>query len=61
MQESLALVPAFIEVEVSGGVTLETIRQKAMATGTRKPDYISVGRLTHTAAAADFSIIINRA
>ncbi|WP_027188580.1 carboxylating nicotinate-nucleotide diphosphorylase [Desulfovibrio cuneatus] len=61
LQKSLALVPGFIEVEVSGGVTLETIREKALAAGARKPDFISVGRLTHTAAAADFSIIINRA
>lgn len=39
------------KVEVSGGITLETIRAYAEA----GPDYISCGALTHSAPAADIS------
>ena len=46
-----------IEAEVSGGVRLETIRAIAL-TGPRRPDFISVGRLTHSAVAADFSMTL---
>lgn len=54
---ALVLVPRGIETEVSGGVSLESIR--ALATpGLRQPDFISVGRLTHSAPAADFSMRI---
>jgi nicotinate-nucleotide pyrophosphorylase (carboxylating) len=55
---ALARVPAGIETEVSGGVSLENIRTIAEA----GPDFVSVGRLTHSAPAADFSmkIIIGR-
>lgn len=59
MQQALALVPASIEVEVSGGVTLENIRLIAQTGTSRKADYISVGRLTHSAPAADFSMRIS--
>lgn len=55
--EALALVPKSIETEVSGGVTLENIRSLAMP-GSRQPDFISVGRITHSAPAADFSMRI---
>jgi nicotinate-nucleotide pyrophosphorylase (carboxylating) len=58
IREALALIPPAIEVEVSGGVDLGNIAALA-ATGTaRKPDFISVGRLTHSAPAADFSMRI---
>lgn len=57
---ALELVPASIEAEVSGGVTLETIRGIAL-TGPRHPDFISVGRLTHSAVAADFSMTLANA
>ena len=53
-------MPARIEAEVSGGVTLETIRGIAL-TGPRHPDFISVGRLTHSAVAADFSMTLANA
>lgn len=57
LREALERVPRTIETEVSGGVTLESLR--ALATpGTRQPDFISVGRLTHSAPAADFSMRI---
>ena len=58
MRQSLLLVPPSIEVEISGNVTLETIRQRALADCPRKPDFISVGRLTHSARYADFSMRI---
>ena len=58
--QALELVPAHIEAEVSGGVTLETIRGIAL-TGPRHPDFISVGRLTHSAVAADFSMTLANA
>ena len=58
--QALELVPAHIEAEVSGGVTLETIRAIAL-TGPRHPDFISVGRLTHSAVAADFSMTLANA
>lgn len=57
LAEALALVPRHIEAEVSGGVTLENIRSIAL-TGPRQPDFISVGRLTHSAVAADFSMTL---
>lgn len=52
---ALPLIPVQIEAEISGGVTLDNIRELALA-GTRRADFISVGRLTHSAAAADFSM-----
>lgn len=43
-----------IPTEASGGITLENIRKYALA----GPDYISVGALTHSAAAVDLSMRI---
>ena len=43
------------QVEVSGGVTLDNVREYALA----GPDYISVGALTHSAPAADISFLID--
>lgn len=60
LSRALALVPPGIEAEVSGGVRLETIRSIAL-TGPRRPDFISVGRLTHSAVAADFSMTLMQA
>lgn len=58
LNDALALVPPAIEAEISGGVTLDNIRQVAEAGGARKADFISVGRLTHAAPPADFSMRI---
>lgn len=55
--ESLRLVPHTIETEVSGGIDLETIRNVRIP-GNRQPDFVSVGRLTHSAPSADFSMRI---
>ena len=48
----LTLVPRDIETEISGGVNLDNIKEIAKAGA----DYVSVGRLTHSAPAADFSM-----
>jgi nicotinate-nucleotide pyrophosphorylase (carboxylating) len=56
LEQALALVPRRIETEVSGGVTLENIRRLALIKP--RPDFVSVGRLTHSAAAADFSMTL---
>ncbi len=52
LREAVALVAGRIPLEASGGVTLDTVAAIA-ATGV---DYISVGALTHSAKAVDFSM-----
>jgi nicotinate-nucleotide pyrophosphorylase (carboxylating) len=52
LREAVALVAGRVPTEASGGVTLETIRAKA-ETGV---NYISVGRLTQSAPAADIGL-----
>lgn len=52
LREAVALVNGRAKLEASGGVTLDTVAGIA-ATGV---DYISVGALTHSAAAVDFSM-----
>ena len=60
MQKALGSIPGHIEVEISGGVTLDSLAELARVGGPRKADFISVGRLTHSAPAADFSMRIRR-
>jgi len=52
LREAVALVGGRVPIEASGGVTLETIRAKA-ETGVT---YISVGRITQSAPAADIGL-----
>jgi nicotinate-nucleotide pyrophosphorylase (carboxylating) len=52
LREAVALVGGRVPTEASGGVTLETIRAKAESGVT----YISVGRLTQSAPAADIGL-----
>lgn len=52
LREAVALVGGRVPTEASGGVTLETIREKA-GTGVT---FISVGRLTQSAPAADIGL-----
>ncbi len=52
LRETVAARPPHIRLEASGGITLATIREVA-ATGV---DFISVGALTHSAPAVDFSL-----
>ncbi|HET9639949.1 MAG TPA: carboxylating nicotinate-nucleotide diphosphorylase [Allosphingosinicella sp.] len=52
LREAVALVAGRVRTEASGGVTLETIRAKA-ETGVT---YVSVGRITQSAPAADIGL-----
>jgi nicotinate-nucleotide pyrophosphorylase (carboxylating) len=52
IREAVALGKSKVKFEASGGVTLKNIRQIA-ATGV---DYISIGALTHSPRAIDFSL-----
>jgi nicotinate-nucleotide pyrophosphorylase (carboxylating) len=51
---ALGLIPAGIETEISGGVSLETLP----ALGRLGADFVSVGRITHSAPTADISMQI---
>jgi len=57
IREAIALGKGKVKFEASGGVTLKDIRQIA-ATGV---DYISIGALTHSARAIDFSLEMTHA
>ena len=59
LSAALPLIPPQVEAEISGGVTLENIRALALVSP-RRPDFISVGRITHSAPAADFSMRISK-
>lgn len=57
LQEALKLIPAGIESELSGGISLESL--PLIAALRPGPDFVSVGRLTHSAPSSDFSMIID--
>ena len=52
LREAVQLTDHRVQLEASGGVTLDTVAEIA-ATGV---DFISVGALTHSAPAIDFSL-----
>ena len=52
LAEAVAVATGRVVVEVSGGITLETIRDKALA----GVDIISVGALTHSAPCVDIAL-----
>ncbi|MFL6856333.1 MAG: nicotinate-nucleotide diphosphorylase, partial [Allosphingosinicella sp.] len=52
LRDAVRLVAGRVPTEASGGVTLETIRDKA-ATGVT---YVSVGRITQSAPAVDIGL-----
>ena len=54
IRAALKLVPTSIETEVSGNVTLETVAE----IGQLGADFVSVGRITHSAPVADMSLRI---
>lgn len=56
ISRALALIPDGTETEVSGGVSLESIGDYG-ALKPKGPDFVSVGRLTHSAPVADFSLL----
>jgi len=51
IQEAVRLTRGAAKVEVSGGITLERLGEVAAAS----PEFVSVGALTHSAPAIDFS------
>ena len=55
LREAVALVAGRVPTEASGGITLDTIRAKA-ETGVT---YVSVGRITQSAPAADIGLDFN--
>lgn len=55
LRRAVEIAAGRAELEASGGVTLDTIRAVA-ETGV---DFISVGALTHSAAALDFSLLLD--
>lgn len=57
LQKALKLIPKSIESELSGGISLESL--PLIAALRPGPDFVSVGRLTHSAPSADFSMIID--
>ncbi len=52
MREAVAIGKGKVKFEASGGITLRNVRQVA-ATGV---DYVSIGALTHSAKAIDYSL-----
>ena len=52
IEKSLALIPPSIETEVSGNISMENILEVAQL----GVNFISVGAITHSAPAADFSL-----
>jgi nicotinate-nucleotide pyrophosphorylase (carboxylating) len=52
LRRAVEMVAGVIETEASGGVTLETVREIA-ETGV---DFISVGRITHSAPQLDLAL-----
>jgi nicotinate-nucleotide pyrophosphorylase (carboxylating) len=54
LRRAVAHVAGRAELEASGGVTLETVREVA-STGV---DFVSVGALTHSAPALDLSLLL---
>ena len=51
-RKALGIIPQNIETEISGNISLDTIREVAEL----GPDFISVGKLTHSAPSSDFSM-----
>jgi nicotinate-nucleotide pyrophosphorylase (carboxylating) len=56
LRRAVELVDGRAELEASGGISLDTVRAAAES----GVDYISVGALTHSAPALDFSLILER-
>ncbi len=54
LRAAATLVAGRAELEASGGITLQTLREVA-GTGVQ---YVSVGALTHSAPALDLSLIL---
>ncbi|GFK94346.1 putative nicotinate-nucleotide pyrophosphorylase [carboxylating] [Fundidesulfovibrio magnetotacticus] len=57
MRHALETIPPGIETELSGGVSLEQLPQLARLGA----DFVSVGRITHSAPYADYSMQLDKA
>ncbi|SHN50988.1 carboxylating nicotinate-nucleotide diphosphorylase [Desulfovibrio litoralis] len=57
LTQALKLIPENIESEISGGINLDSL--KFIAKLKPAPNFVSVGRLTHSASASDFSMVID--
>ena len=55
MREAVKIVAGRTELEASGGITLESIREKAES----GVDFVSVGRMTQSAPAADIGLDVS--
>lgn len=55
LDQALLSIPADVEVEISGGVYFDQLRKLALVSE-RRPNFISVGRLTHSAPSSDISL-----
>ena len=55
MRDAVEIANGRCEMEASGGINLETVRDKALS----GVDYISVGRITHSAPAADIGLDVS--
>lgn len=55
-EQALALIPESIDVEASGNMTVERIRELSAL---KELDYVSVGALTHSAPVADISLLFD--
>jgi len=55
--EAMGLVAGRLEVEVTGGITLDSVAAYASA----RPDFISVGALTHSAGVVDLGLDLDAA
>lgn len=55
IRQARAIIPAVIQVEASGNMSVERIREVAAL----DVDFISVGALTHSAPTADFSMLFD--
>ncbi|MDW7679074.1 MAG: carboxylating nicotinate-nucleotide diphosphorylase [bacterium] len=54
IEQAVRIVNKRIETEISGGINVDNLK-KVAATGV---DYISIGRLTHSVAGFDFSLLV---
>lgn len=55
IQEALSSIPSFIQIEVSGNMTLERVKKISRF----KIDFISIGSLTHSAPSVDLSLLLD--
>ena len=55
IEETIRLTRGVAKVEVSGGLTVDRLEEVAVS----GPEYVSIGAMTHSAQAVDFSFDLN--